>query len=95
VLGFTEVLLLFFLAHDKLKGSLALTAISLASKELSVFEAKDTLVVKGQSRWGCIGQRVSISLGHSWIQLYCNEIKHSKLWIILPHCLSYSSKQSK
>lgn len=59
---------MFFLAHDKLKGLLALAAISQASKELAVFEAKDTLVVKGQSR-GCIGLRVSISLGHSWIQL--------------------------
>lgn len=32
VLGFTEVLLLFFLAHDKLKGLLALVAISQTSK---------------------------------------------------------------
>lgn len=45
MLGFTEVLLLFFLAHDKLKGLLALAAISQTSKNCQ------SLKIEGHS--GC------------------------------------------
>lgn len=55
VLGFTKVLLLFFLACDKLKRLADSHRHITSFKELAVFEStEDTLVVKGHGMWGYI-----------------------------------------